>query len=722
MSTHNFVIVGAGSAGSVLAARLSEDPSVQVLVLEAGGADIPAEVSNPALWPNLLGSSIDWRYSTMPQPGLNGRTTQEPRGKVPGGSSNLYIMMHIRGHPSDYDHWAYQGCPGWSYQQVLPYFQKLEHQEDDTSPWAGKEGPLYVANAKLHHPNPTSATFIDACGELGYPITEDFNGPNMEGAGWHHVNIKDGQRHSTAVAYLFPALQRPNLTLYTNAQATRLLFDGKRCVGVEYSQHGEIKTANATREVIVCAGAIESPKLLLLSGIGNPSQLKEFGIPLVAEVPGVGENFHNHVLTGVISETARPVPPPHENLSESALFCKSDPGWVGPDLQLGFVHVSFNIIIGQSHPNAVSILPGVVRPLSRGWIRLASKNPLDKPLVNPNYLSADADLERLVQGVKIARQIFATRAFSSWIRQELQPGVDVRSDEQLRTFVRASADSYHHQVGSCKMGLDDMAVVDPQLRVHSITGLRIADASVMPVVPSGNCHTGILMIAEKAADLIKQAYSLHGTTQYRSPSGGGHFATPYREREANMSIQGKKIAILLESDFAEEEIFYYQHRFLEENVDLHFMTRLWGQPSLTFYGHENHAPFVCHESFENMDDATLDSFAAIIVPGGFVSDRLRYSEDINRLAPATEFLKRAFARKYILKGINCHGMWLVSRAPELVRGRRVVAHTNLIGDVSNMGATYVDEDVVVDDDLVTGRSAPLCHFFAHTIIHMLSER
>jgi choline dehydrogenase len=213
---------------------------------------------------------------------------------------------------------------------------------------------------------------------------------------------------------------------------------------------------------------------------------------------------------------AQPVPPGHQNLSESALFCKSDPGWVGPDLQLGFVHVPFDIIIGQSHPNAVSILPGVVRPMSRGWIRLASNNPLAKPLVNPNYLGVDSDLERLVQGVKIARQIFGTRAFASWVRQELVPGVGVHSDEQLRAYVRNSADSYHHQAGSCKMGLDDLAVVDPQLHVHGITGLRIADASVMPVVPSGNCHTGILMIAEKAADLIKQAYGLHRHTSQPS--------------------------------------------------------------------------------------------------------------------------------------------------------------------------------------------------------------
>lgn len=508
MGDYDFIVVGAGSAGSVVASRLSEVAAARVLLLEAGGTEIPPNVLDPAAWFTLFGSPVDWGYSSVPQPALDGRTTYEPRGKIPGGSSNLYIMMHIRGHQSDYDQWAYQGCPGWSYQDVLPYFQKLEDQEDDSSPWAGKGGPIPATNAKLHQPNPTSQAFIEACLALGYPSTDDFNGPHMEGVGWHHVNVKDGQRFSTRRGYLEPALARANLTLSPESQATRLLFDGRRCVGVEYSQNGAPKTARASREVIVCSGAIESPKLLLLSGIGNPAQLREFDIPVVADLPGVGENFHNHVLTGVICEAAEPVPPPHLNLSESALFCKSDPGWVGPDLQIAFVHVPFNIIVGQGHPNSISILPGVVRPMSRGWVRLASRDPLEKPLVNPNYLAAPADAERLVQGVKLAREIFAAPPLARWVKEELMPGPTVQTAEQLRRFVRSSADSYHHQVGSCKMGLDSLAVVDPQLRVHGIDGLRVADASVMPTVPSGNCHTGTVMIGEKCADLIKKTYGL----------------------------------------------------------------------------------------------------------------------------------------------------------------------------------------------------------------------
>jgi choline dehydrogenase len=505
MAEYDFIIVGTGSAGSVLANRLTEDGTTRVLALEAGGPEVPENVLNPSMWFTLFGTPIDWGYSSVPQDALGGRATYEPRGKLPGGSSNFYIMMHIRGHASDYDNWAYNGCPGWSYADALPYFQKLEDQEDDTSEWAGKGGPIRVANASLHNPNPTSAAFIEACAELGYPRTDDFNGPHMEGTGWHHVNIKDGKRHGAKQAYLDPIADRSNLELSTNSHATRLLFSGKRCTGVEYIQNGEKKTANATGEVIVCCGAIESPHLLQLSGIGNPALLKEHGIEVTAEVPGVGENFHNHVLAGVIREASQPVPPPTQNLSEAALFTKSDPSLPGPDIQIAFVHVPFDIIVGQGHPNAISILPGVVRPVSRGWVRLASADPEAKPLVNPNYLASDYDLERLVQGLEIGRSIFGTKAFSSWAGDELMPGPGFETHEKLRDFARQKADSYHHQAGSCKMGTDSMAVVDPQLRVYGVEGLRVADASVMPAVPSGNCHTGILMIGEKCADLVKEA-------------------------------------------------------------------------------------------------------------------------------------------------------------------------------------------------------------------------
>jgi choline dehydrogenase len=508
MSEYDFIVVGAGAGGAVVANRLSEVISAKVLLLEAGGSKIPENVRVPPLWFTLLGSDVDWKYNSVPQPGLDGRQTFEPRGKIPGGSSNLYLMMHIRGHRSDFDNWAYNGCPGWAYDDVLPYFQKLEDQEDNTNPVGGKGGPISVINAKDHNPNPTSKAFIDACLELGFPYTDDFNGPHMEGTGWHHINVKNGQRHGANEAYIEPIMGRKNFTLSTNSYATRLLFEGHRCVGVEYVQDGQTKTARATREVIVAGGAIESPHLLMLSGIGPAHHLKEHGINVLVDLPGVGENFHNHVLTGVIRESKQPVPQGNLNLSEAALFCKSDPGWVGPDLQIGFVHVPFDIIIGQGHPNSFTILPGVVRPTSRGWVRLASADPMEKPLVNPNYLGTQSDQDRLVQAVKLARNIFATEAFSEWVGTELLPGPDYKTEDDLREFVKKRADSYHHQAGSCKMGSDAMSVVDPQLRVYGVEGLRIADASVMPVVPSGNCHAGILMVAEKCADMIKETHGL----------------------------------------------------------------------------------------------------------------------------------------------------------------------------------------------------------------------
>lgn len=500
---YDYVIVGAGAAGCALAGRLTEDPGTQVLVLEAGGSDLPPEVAAPAGWVSLLGSRIDWGYQSTPQPGLGGRSTAEPRGRGPGGSSNLYIMMHIRGHPADFDAWAYQGAAGWGYQDVLPYFTRTEAQEDVTGPTTGTGGPQRITNAGRHDPNPASQAFLDACAELGYAKLDDFNSGDMLGAAWHHLDIADGRRQGALASYLEPALGRPNLTLRTSALATRLLISQQACTGVEYQTPDGTQTARARREVIVAAGAIESPKLLLLSGLGGAGQLRNLGIPVVADLPGVGQNFHNHVLTGLIAEAGRAVPPPAQNFSECALFTTSQPGLPAPDLQIAFVHVPFDIIVGREHPNAVSILPGVVRPASRGWVRLASADPLAAPLVNPNYLGDRSDVTRLVQGIRIAREIFGASAFRGWADRELSPGPGTASDDELEAFVRETADSYHHQAGSCRMGTDDLSVVDPALRVHGISGLRVADASVMPSVPSGNCHAAVLMIAERLAAMLR---------------------------------------------------------------------------------------------------------------------------------------------------------------------------------------------------------------------------
>jgi choline dehydrogenase len=505
----DYIVVGGGSAGSVIASRLTEDPGVRVLLLETGPAK-PADLSpqlqeiidNPSTWFMALGSEIDWKFRSTAQPGLNNRSTSEPRGRALGGSSNLYIMMHIRGAPEDFDRWAAGGCPGWSYQDMVPYFARAEITEDRTNPPAVG---IAVADASRHEPNPTSLLFIEACKELRFPQSANFN-ETLDGVGWHRVNIRNGRRHGAFHAYLEPALGRKNLAVNTGVRATKLLFEGKRCVGVRFDRDRAEFEERCRGEVVVTAGAMGSPHLLLLSGIGPPAQLRSFGIPVVAELPGVGENFHNHVLTGVIQETKQPVPQGRQNLSESALFLKSRPDNPGPDLQLAFVHVPFDIIIGMQHPNAVSILPGVVQPASRGWVRLASRDPLAAPLVNPNYLSAPEDVDRLSFGVQLARRIFATQAFKPWVGAELLPGPDVgNSDADIKKFVRARADTYHHQAGSCKMGSDPLAVVDTELRVKQVQGLRVVDASVMPTVTSGNCHAAILAIAERAADLLKNS-------------------------------------------------------------------------------------------------------------------------------------------------------------------------------------------------------------------------
>ena len=508
MSAYDFVIVGAGSAGCVLANRLSENPAVRVLVLEAGNSQIPADIETriqtPAAWPTLLGSEVDWGYRSVPQPALSGREIYEPRGKLPGGTSNLYVLMHIRGHASDYDGWEALGCTGWNYQSVLPYFQKLEDQEDDTGPWIGKGGPIALLNAGIARSESHLSGVHRRLPGTGLSLHGGFqrSPDGRDGLASRQHPRRQAVQRAGGLSGSLP-WRGPTSPSAPMRRPPGCCSRGGAASGSSTARTATCKPRGRSRKCWSAPGALESPKLLLLSGIGNPDHLRQFNIPVVAALPGVGENFHNHVLTGLIQTTARPVPPGHLNLSEAALFYKSDPAQGGPDIQIAFVHVPFDIIVGQDNPNSVSILPGVVRPTSRGWVRLASGNPLDKPLVNPNYLGTEEDARRLVDAVKRSRDIFATRAFSEWVTGEVLPGPGVATDAQLREFVRQRADSYHHQAGSCKMGTDELAVVDPNLNVRGLERLRVVDASVMPVVPSGNCHAGILMIAEKCADLIK---------------------------------------------------------------------------------------------------------------------------------------------------------------------------------------------------------------------------
>jgi choline dehydrogenase len=498
----DYVIVGAGSSGCVIAARLTENEAVSVLLIEAGGRDINPDIHIPANAWQVWQTSDDWAYTTIPQAAAANRSLYLPRGKVLGGSSSLNATIYIRGNRTDYDTWAYLGNPGWDYSSVLPYFKKSEDYHAGASVFHGTDGPLCVSKMT---PNPLTEAFIEAAVTTGLRRNDDFAGESALGVGLCDMTVRDGKRCSAAAAFLRPALERPNLTVLTGARARRLLVGAGRCSGVEFEHGGEIRTATASAEVIVCAGAIASPQLLMLSGIGNADALQALGIDCVVDLPGVGQNLQDHLLTFIIHEAAQPIPPPQNNVLEAHLFAKSDSRLPGPDIQPLFMNNAPPLPTIDIPPNSYALAPGIIRPASRGEIRLTG-NSLSDPLhIDPRYFSQEADVRAMLHSLELSLEIMHAPPLAAWRKREVSPARHDR--KHLTTHIRETCETYHHQAGTCKMGIDAESVVDPELRVYGIEGLRVADASIMPTVISGNTNAPSIMIGERAADFIRAAHS-----------------------------------------------------------------------------------------------------------------------------------------------------------------------------------------------------------------------
>ena len=526
MNNFDYVILGGGSAGCTLAARLSEDPKISVCLLEAGPKDTSPLIHMPLGFASLgADHKANWGFETVPQKGLNGRQGYQPRGRTLGGSSSINAMIYIRGHASDYDNWEALGAKGWGWKDVLPYFKKAENFEAGADEFHGVDGPLNVA--KLRSPNPIAEHFLSAADQMQLPKTDDFNGPQFEGTGRYAVTQIGGKRCSAARAYLTPNLGRPNLTVLTDAHITKINIDNKRAVSVNFRQNGHDKTIGATREILLCGGAFGSPHILMLSGIGDKKELAAHGIDSVHHLPGVGKNLHDHLdytmsyktdnkdafgtsligtgraVKGMLAYAFKKTGMFTSNVAEVGGFYKSSPDVDVPDLQMHFLVTlvdDHGRIKHKGHGYTCHVC--VLRPQSRGSVTLASSDPFAAPLIDPGFLTHDADMDILLKGVKLMEQVMEAPAFDTVRGERLYTQNDM-SDADWREEIRNRSDTVYHPVSTCKMGTDKMSVVGTDLKVHGLKGLRVIDASVMPQIISGNTNAPTIMIAEKVADMIK---------------------------------------------------------------------------------------------------------------------------------------------------------------------------------------------------------------------------